>query len=507
MSMKYISTRPVSHEFGYDKKKEFSFIDVILTGLAPGGGLFIPKVVPQLELVHLREWSTLSYADLAANVISLFSDDIPFSDIKAICKKTYTSEVFANVNGDESPYDIVPVVRCGKENGIPFYILALSNGPTLAFKDLAMQFLGNLLQYILERKGQNLTIIGATSGDTGSAAAAALRGKKGLKLFMLSPYGRMSSFQRAQMFSINDKCVANLSIDGVFDDCQDIVKSLSNDQIFKKEYSVGAVNSINWGRIVAQVVYYIKAYCFLFNQGLLDCDQNIRSITELPKVSFSVPSGNFGDAYAGYLSKKMGLPIDQILVATNENDVLHEFFKTGKYKPRQASETKATSSPSMDISKASNLERLLFDLFEQDTMLFDSVLKKSDVSGFIDIKEYMSFDKLSQLGFVSGSSHHSDRIKTISFVNSRYNRLIDPHTADAFHVALNYSESRSPMIVLETAQPCKFASTVQEAIGKTIQSPSAFSDIEKLPQHFFRLPASAEAVKKFIIDYCIKTKN
>lgn len=505
--MKYISTRPISHQFGDDKKIEFSFVDVILAGLAPGGGLFVPKNIPQIKLKDLEEWSNLSYAELAAKVISLFCDDIPFADLKEICQKTYDPEIFSHKNGNENPQDIVPLVRCGEELGTSFYILALSNGPTLAFKDLAMQFLGNLLDYILEKKGQSLTIIGATSGDTGSAAAAALRGKKALRLFMLSPYGRMSSFQRAQMFSINDKCVANLSIDGVFDDCQDIVKALSNDQEFKKQYSIGAVNSINWGRIVAQVVYYIKAYCFLFRSESWSSKKAICSVEDLPKVSFSVPSGNFGDAYAGFLAKKMGLPIEQIVVATNENDVLDEFFKTGRYKPRSAEQTKETSSPSMDISKASNLERLLFDLFHQDPVLLASVLDTALSVGYIDIREHMNIEELLKLGFISGSSQHSDRLRTIALVDQRYNRLIDPHTADAFHVALNYAGRQSTMIVLETAQPCKFSLTVQEAIGRAVHSPSSFSEIEKLPQHFFRLPASVEAVKNFIIQYCNKEKN
>src|SRR4051794_20716452 len=332
--MNYLSTR------GHPDRKRFC--DILLEGLAPDGGLYLPERYPQVDASTLAKWRTLPYAELAFEILSLYIDDIPAADLKALCAKTYTAEVFGS---DE----IVPLREL--EDGV--YLEGLSNGPTLAFKDMAMQLLGNLFEYELGRRGEQLNILGATSGDTGSAAEYAMRGKKGIRVFMTSPHGRMSPFQQAQMFSLQDANIHNLAIQGVFDDCQDIVKAVSNDLDFKRRYRIGTVNSINWARLVAQVVYYFAGYF----QATREDGQ---------RVSFAVPSGNFGNICAGHVARSMGLPIDRLVLATNENDVLDEFFRTGVYRVRAAADTHETSSPSMDISKASNFERFVFDLLGRD---------------------------------------------------------------------------------------------------------------------------------------------
>ena len=336
--MLYISTR------GHADRKHFC--DILLEGLAPDGGLYLPEHYPQVDdamLTRLRKaYHEQGYAELAFQILSLYIDDIPAADLKALCAKTYTAEVFGTG-------EIVPLRHL--EDGL--WLEALSNGPTLAFKDMAMQLLGNLFEYELTRRGAELNILGATSGDTGSAAEYAMRGKKGIRVFMTSPHGRMSPFQQAQMFSLQDANIHNLAIEGVFDDCQDIVKAVSNDLEFKRKHKIGTVNSINWARLLAQVVYYFAGYVQATE-------------TNGQKVSFTVPSGNFGNVCAGHVARMMGLPIDKLVVATNENDVLDEFFRTGVYRVRGSADTHETSSPSMDISKASNFERFVFDLLGRD---------------------------------------------------------------------------------------------------------------------------------------------
>ena len=299
MPMLYISTR------GHPDRKHFC--EILLEGLAPDGGLYLPERYPKVDGATLAKWRSLPYADLAFEILSLYIDDIPAGELRALCRKTYTAEVFGT-------REIVPLKKL--EEGV--YLEALSNGPTLAFKDMAMQLLGNLFEYELARRGEQLNILGATSGDTGSAAEYAMRGMKGVRVFMTSPKGRMSPFQQAQMFSLQDANIHNIAIEGVFDDCQDIVKAVSNDHAFKAKYKIGTVNSINWARLLAQVVYYFAGYL-----------QATRSNSE--QVSFTVPSGNFGNICAGHVARQMGLPIAKLVVATNENDVLDEFFRTGVY--------------------------------------------------------------------------------------------------------------------------------------------------------------------------------
>ena len=475
--MKYISTR--------GDRTQRSFCEILLEGLAPDGGLYLPLSYPKIDVATLGRWSGLAYPELAFEVLSLFIDDIPAADLRGLALKTYTAEVFAT-------REIVPVRPL--EPGV--YIEALSNGPTLAFKDMAMQLLGNLFEYELARRGQALNILGATSGDTGSAAEYAMRGKRGVNVFMLSPLGRMSPFQQAQMFSLQDANIHNIAIEGVFDDCQDIVKAVSGDLPFKRLHHIGTVNSINWARLLAQVVYYFAGY-FQVARGANFAGSD-RSAW--PEVSFAVPSGNFGNICAGHVARMMGLPIRRLVLATNENNVLDEFFRTGTYRVRGGAETHETSSPSMDISKASNFERFVFDLLGRDALrtceLFSNDVEQRSAFTLTTAE----FARVGALGFVSGSSSHADRLATIADTYGRFGTLIDTHTADGLKVAREHVEAGVPMIVLETALPAKFASTIVEALGREPDRPAAMRGIERLPKRFKVMAPDVQAVKRFIAE-------
>jgi threonine synthase len=478
--MLYVSTR------GDQSRKRFC--EILLEGLAPDGGLYLPEAYPQVSDATLQQWRTVyheqGYAALAFEILSLYIDDIPAADLRALCAKTYTAEVYGTG-------EIVPLRHV--ENGL--WIEALSNGPTLAFKDMAMQLLGNLFEYELARRGEELNILGATSGDTGSAAEYAMRGKNGVRVFMTSPFGRMSPFQQAQMFSLMDANIYNIAVKGVFDDCQDMVKAVSNDLEFKRKYKIGTVNSINWARLLAQVVYYFAGY-------IQATESNAQ------KVSFSVPSGNFGNVCAGHVARMMGLPIDRLVVATNENDVLDEFFRTGVYRVRGTADTHETSSPSMDISKASNFERFVFDLLGRDgariKALFGEGLSKT---GQFDLSADPAFAQAaSRYGFVSGKSTHANRLDTIRTTFEQHGMVIDTHTADGLKVALDHrktpAELAVPMIVLETALPIKFASTIVEALGREPDRPAKFEGIEALPKRVQVMDADVAAIKALIAQAC-----
>jgi threonine synthase len=458
--------------------------------LAPDGGLYLPESYPQLDaaaLTRLRQvWQSQGYAALAFEVLSLYIDDIPPSDLQALCRKTYTPEVF----GTPEIVPLKPLQAAGQDQPT-MYLEALSNGPTLAFKDMAMQLLGNLFEYELARRGETLNIFGATSGDTGSAAEYAMRGKKGVRVFMTSPDGRMSPFQQAQMFSLLDKNIHNIAIEGVFDDCQDIVKAVSNDLDFKRKYKIGTVNSINWARLLAQVVYYFAGYF----QATQSNDQ---------KVSFTVPSGNFGNVCAGHVARMMGLPIDRLVVATNENDVLDEFFRTGIYRVRGTADTHETSSPSMDISKASNFERFVFDLLGRDAAQTKAIFGEGlSRQGFFDVSGDPRFAQAEiTYGFDSGRSTHADRLKTIQQVFATYGVMIDTHTADGVKVAQEHLNPQVPMIVLETALPIKFAATIVEALGRQPERPPQFEGIEALPKRVQVMKADVALVKAYIQQHC-----
>ncbi len=473
--MKYISTRGQSPALTFSK--------ILLGGLAPDGGLYLPESYPQFSDTDLTAMRGMNYRDLAFTILSRFIDDIPAPDLKAIIDKTYRADVYCYTRDNQNAEDITPALKL-EDN---LYLLSLSNGPTLAFKDIAMQLLGHLFEYVLTKTGQTTNILGATSGDTGSAAEYAMRGKKGISVFMLSPYQKMSRFQTAQMFSLADENIHNIAVKGVFDDCQDMVKAVSNDHAFKAQHKIGAVNSINWGRIVAQVVYYFKGY--------LAVTQN-----NSQKVSFSVPSGNFGNVCAGHIARMMGLPIDHLVVATNENDVLDEFFKTGVYRPRGSANTYHTSSPSMDISKASNFERFVFDLVGRDSAKVRELWQKVDQGGSFDLTTDGTFAKVAGYGFVSGSSNHASRMSTIRAAHTNYGITIDTHTADGLKVALACRNPSVTMIVLETALPVKFEDAIVEALGSKPSRPAALNGIEDLPQRFDVMDFDVSAIKRYIED-------
>ncbi len=480
--MQYVSTR------GYFTAQNFS--EILLAGLAPDGGLYLPQSYPQVTTDELETWRSLSYAGLAFQILRKFVTDIPEADLQALVDKTYTADVYRNARSDEDASQITPLRTLEDHDGRKLILQALSNGPTLAFKDMAMQLLGNLFEYTLNKQNEQLNIFGATSGDTGSAAEYAMRGKQGIRVFMLSPHQKMSAFQTAQMFSLQDPNIFNIAVEGVFDDCQDMVKAVSNDHAFKTTQKIGTVNSINWARVVAQVVYYFHGYL---------------SATTLSdqKVSFTVPSGNFGNICAGHIARMMGLPIDKLIAATNENDVLDEFFRTGIYRVRKSAETWHTTSPSMDISKASNFERFIYDLFQGDAKRVAALFHQVETSGGFDLSGQAGsdgdeFKNIAKFGFQSGKSTHADRMNTIQLVEKKYGITIDPHTADGIKVALEHITQGVPMIVLETALAAKFNETIQEALGRDAERPAGFENIETLPQQSILMDTDVSKIKAFI---------
>jgi threonine synthase len=443
--VRYVSTR------GGGKPQRFS--KILLEGLAADGGLYVPERLPKADLAA---WRKLSYPQLATEILSFFMDDV--RDLPALVERTYTGRIFGT---DE----ITPLKTL--EPG--FHLLALSNGPSAAFKDVAMQLLGNLFE------GKRLKILGATSGDTGTAAEYALRGKRGIHVFMLSPHKRMTPFQRAQMYSLQDKNIHNLAVKGVFDDCQDLVKKVNADAAFKERERIGAVNSINWARVAAQVVYYFKGY---FAATRSDNEQ----------VSFAVPTGNFGNIYAGYVARRMGLPLKRLVLATNENDVLDEYFRTGCYRVRK--KARKTSSPSMDISKASNFERYIYDVVGQDPARLKLLWRELDKKGEFTLKPGDEF--------ASGRSSHGDRLATIRGMYEKYNVMIDPHTADGVRVGLQHREPGVPLICLETALPVKFAETIREALGREPERPAELVGLEERPQRVTVIEPNVALLKRLI---------
>ena len=471
--MKYVSTR--------GRSPALSFSEILLGGLAPDGGLYLPETYPQFSVADLAAMRKMDYRELAFAILSRLADDIPATDLKALVDKTYTVEAYSHGRPDSDFSQITPLRML--EDGL--YILELSNGPTLAFKDMAMQLLGNLFEYALDKAGQDINILGATSGDTGSAAEYAMRGKHNVRVFMLSPAQGMTPFQQAQMYSLQDANIFNIAVRGVFDDCQDIVKNVSNDLEFKARYRIGAVNSINWGRIAAQVIYYFKAYfAATGNEG--------------QQVSFCVPSGNFGNVCAGHIARMMGLPIHRLIVATNENDVLDEFFRTGVYRPRKSAETLHTSSPSMDISKASNFERFIYDLTGRDSVRVAELWGAVDQGDSFDLKHDGLFDQVPAFGLVSGKSTHADRLATIRLCWDKYATVIDTHTADGLKVGLEHREPGVTLVCLETALPAKFEETIVDALGRKPERPAGLEDLEALPRRVEVMDADAEAIKAFI---------
>lgn len=470
--MQYVSTRGGVPAALYS--------EIVLQGLARDGGLYVPREYPKVSKQTLKSWRGLKYANLATAVTSLFAQDMQRSAIARICEETYSEEVYCHGRKGTDFSKIAPLVWL--EDG--FGILELSNGPTLAFKDMAMQYLGGLFEYILEKKQTTLNILGATSGDTGSSAEYAMKGRKGINVFMLSPAGRMSAFQKAQMYSLTDPNIFNIAVRGSFDDAQDIVKAVSSDLEFKEKYRIGAVNSINWARIAAQVVYYFSAWL-----------QATESEDE--EISFSVPSGNFGDVLAGWIAKSMGLPVRRLIVATNENDVLYEFFRSGRYRIRDSAHTYVTSSPSMDISKASNFERYVYDICQKDPMRLRELWSELSRNGEF-LLNAQEWQRVKASGFVSARSTHADRLRCIKTVWEKHNFLIDPHTADGINAACALREKGEKVICLETALPTKFAATIKEAVGFEPECPQGYEDLLRRKQKVVEMDVSSDEVKGFI---------
>ena len=465
--MRYVSTR--------GGMPPLPFSDILIGGLAPDGGLVVPEHYPPITDEERNTWRSYDYRQLAFALISRFVDDVPAADLKTIIDNSYTQAIFGHT-------DITPVKPLTDD----IYLLGLSNGPTLAFKDLAMQFLGNIFDYVLAQRGEHINILGATSGDTGSAAEYAMLGKHNVNVFMLSPHQKVSPFQAAQMFSLDEPNIFNIAIKGVFDDCQDIVKAVNQDAKFKARYCIGAVNSINWGRIVAQIVYYFKAYF---------------AVTEnnQQQIDMAVPSGNFGNIYAGHIAKQMGLPIRKLILATNENNVLDEFFRSGLYRVRPADEVHKTSSPSMDISKASNFERFIYDAVGRDTDVINQLWQQLREHGEFDLSQTPYWRNINPFGFFSGSSSHADRMRTIKSVYEQHGVIIDTHTADGLKVGLEYKEEGIPIVCQETALPCKFEDAVFEALERKPERPAGYENIEDKPQRFDVMNADAEAIKAYIM--------
>lgn len=446
-----------------------SFENVVMAGLASDGGLYVPDSMPQFAPHELVEMASLSYTQLALRVMQPFiGDAIPENDLAAIIADSYKN--FRHTA-------IAPLKQLGHNE----FLLELFHGPTLAFKDFALQFLGRVLEYFLERNHQQLTVIGATSGDTGSAAIEGCRGRKNIRIFILHPQGRVSDVQRRQMTTVADENVFNLAVGGSFDDCQDIVKSLFTDEDFRKKQKLTAVNSINWARILAQIVYYFYA---AFALG-----------APAKRISFCVPTGNFGDIYAGYIAQQMGLPIERLIIATNSNDILARCLKTGTYGMEGVS---STISPSMDIQISSNFERLLFDLYERDGATIDKMMQDFRAHGKITLSQ-SALTRL-RAGFSAGKADDAATRATIASVYKETGELLDPHTAVGVTVGRElHNDTTNPIVTLATAHPAKFPDAVKAAIGIHPALPDYLFDLMKKTERINSVLNNVQEVKDFII--------
>ncbi|MBF0165748.1 MAG: threonine synthase [Magnetococcales bacterium] len=455
--MRYISTRGGVQPIG--------FAEAVMMGLATDGGLLLPEQVPVIEAATWRRWATLSFQELALEVMTPFvGDAVPAADLRALVTRSCLSF---------SHPEITPVVRVGSR-----YILELFHGPTLAFKDVALQFLGNLFSYLLARQGGRLNILGATSGDTGSAAIHGVRGKERIHIFMIHPHGRVSPVQERQMTTVLDANVHNLAVQGDFDDGQRIVKSLFNDLNFKNTYQLGAVNSINWARILAQIVYYVYAWGRVTGG---DVDH---------AVTFSVPTGNFGDIFAGFMARRMGLPVRRLLLATNRNDILSRFMATGLY---QTGQVLPTISPSMDIQVSSNFERYLYYLFQADTERVCACMESLSRTGQFQVSA--AERALAAQEFPSVAATEAATLQQIRDTYACHQYLLDPHTAVGCHAA---QAEEGSVVCLATAHPAKFAEAVCQATGREPDLPPTFVGLAELPTRCAVVPADADAVRRFI---------
>jgi len=459
--MKYKSTR--------GKVNQLSFSETVLMGLADDGGLIIPEKIPQIGKEDILRLRDLPYKELALNIMGYFIDDIPQSDLKKIIDDSYSTF---------DTEEVIPVVSFGGN----LFIGEIFHGPTHAFKDIALQFLGNLFSFILNQKGQKMNILGATSGDTGSAAIYGFKGKKDINIFILHPHGKVSPVQELQMTTVDDKNVFNIAIEGTFDDCQFNVKSIFNDLEFKKRYSLGAINSINWSRVLAQIVYYFYTYF-----------KSTKDNNELPEVYFAVPTGNFGNIFAGFVARKMGLPIKKLILATNENNILTRFINNGDY---SLSKVVETYSPSMDIQIASNLERYLYFLYNEDSGILSEKMKEFEKNRSLSFQGNEL--KKIQSDFISVSTSNDQTLKMIKDFYEKYSYILDPHTACAINAVENVYNTDDIFIALATAHPAKFEDAIVKAIGIKPEEPSRIKQIKGKPKKFTILKNSIEDVKRFI---------
>jgi len=449
--MRYVSTR--------GRTPPMPFQDAVVTGLAPDGGLLLPESVPDVR-AHLDDWRELGFVDLAVALLPLFIDDIPADDLEALTRRAYSTF--------DDP-EIVPLVRVGE-----LEVLELFHGPTLAFKDVALQFLGRLFEYVLRRRGEHLNILAATSGDTGSAAIAGVRGIDEIDIFVMYPDGRVSELQELQMTTVVDDNVHCLAVDGSFDDCQTLMKTLFADLDFKGRFHLGAVNSVNWARVLAQIVYYAYA--------------SLERGAERP-VTFCVPTGNFGNVFAGYLAKRMGFPIDRLVLATNENDILSKFFATGQY---QRGDVRFTVTPAMDIQVASNFERYLYYLMDQDSDRLNAFMADFASSGRAALDTPPGTDD-----FHATAVDVQDTLATIRRVYREHGYVSDPHTAVGLAAAERFPAD-GPVVCVATAHPAKFPDSVDEAVGAAVARHPRLDALRGLPSRRTEIPASLEAVKDFI---------
>lgn len=458
-SMRYISTRGAG--------ERLPFLEAVMTGLARDGGLIVPECIPDVR-DRLAEWSRLSYPQLACEIMRLYADDLSPEDLARMVREAYATF---------SHPQVTPLSKVGD-----VYVLELFHGPTLAFKDVALQFLGRLFEYALVRRGARLNVLTATSGDTGSAAIHGLRGRRGLRVFVMHPRGRISPVQERQMTTVLDDNVFNLAVEGTFDDCQRIMKALLSDLDFRDRYALGTVNSINWARLLAQIVYY-------FHAGL-----NVLRSTGAARVRFAVPTGNFGDIFSGYLAARMGLPVSRLILATNENDILSRFFRTGEYR---RSEVKPTISPSMDIQVASNFERYLYERTGRDARTLRRHMEEFERRGALRIEA--GSDGRADSLIEAGSADTAATLRTIRETYERHGYVLDPHSAVGAHVAQHFLEPTEPMICLATAHPAKFPEAIREATGRDdLARHPTLEALMNQPTRCDVMPAAEAAVKDYI---------
>jgi len=454
--MKYFSTR--------NRKINFNFEEIFQRGLAPDGGLFLPYIIKKLNKTHLKKLKKFSYVDLATEIVSNFCEpEFNKNKLKALIKKSYKKF---------KKKEVVSLVDVGEHK-----LLELYHGPTLAFKDIAMQCIGNMYEELNVKEDRTTNIVVATSGDTGAAAISALSNRKNINLFVLHPHNKISKIQRKIMTTIGGRNIYNIAVKGSFDDCQNIVKEMFADDIFRQTINMSGVNSINWARIIFQIVYYFYSYLKL----------------ESKKVNYIVPTGNFGDIYAGYVAKKMGLPIEKLVVATNENDILKRVINTGIYKPLKV---RASLSPSMDIQVSSNFERLLFHVLNSDTKV------KKMMTG-LKINGYFKLDKKIikkiKKDFLAFKTTNQETKKTIKEIYNKYQMFVDPHTATGFNSATKFKNSY-PKVILGTAHPYKFLETMKLATGKILRKPSQLNQISRSKEKFDILDNNTNLIKKYILD-------